>query len=97
MRGVCAKTGLNDRYFYEDFKTRDELLVAAWDGVRNEMLGEVSATLAERIGQPPMETIRVTIAAVVDRMGAKAFRHVTGFWPGEQRPEPAGRLEPPRS
>ncbi len=68
MRGVCARTGLNDRYFYEDFKTRDELLVAAWDGVRNEMLGEVSTTLAERIGQPPMETIRVTIASVVDRI-----------------------------
>ncbi len=50
MRGVCAKTGLNDRYFYEDFKTRDELLVAAWDGVRNEMLGEVSATLADASG-----------------------------------------------
>jgi AcrR family transcriptional regulator len=68
MRGVCARTGLNDRYFYEYFKTRDELLVAAWDGVRNEMLGEVSTTLAERIGQPPMETIRVTIASVVDRI-----------------------------
>ncbi len=68
MRGVCSKTGLNDRYFYADFKTRDELLVAAWDGVRNEMLGEVSAILAERIGQPPMETIRVTIASVVDRI-----------------------------
>mgnify|MGYP000405556745 CR=1 FL=1 len=43
MRGVCARTGLNDRYFYEGFKTRDELLVAAWDGVRNDMLGEVAA------------------------------------------------------
>ena len=35
MRGVCARTSLNDRYFYEDFKPRDELLVAAWDGVRD--------------------------------------------------------------
>ncbi|ASL07715.1 TetR family transcriptional regulator [Mycobacterium intracellulare subsp. chimaera] len=68
MRGVCSRTSLNDRYFYEDFKTRDELLVAAWDGVRNEMLGEVSATLAERVGQPPLETIRMTISMVVDRI-----------------------------
>ena len=36
-------------------------------------------------------TFAVT-AALVDRAGAKAFRHVTGFWPGERRPEPAGEL-----
>lgn len=33
-------------------------------------------------------TTAVTVAAL-DRAGARAFRHVTGFWPGE--PEPAPR------
>ena len=65
MRGVCARTGLNDRYFYEDFKTRDELLVAAWDGVRNDMLGEVSLFDA-RADRPPIETITAAITIVVD-------------------------------
>lgn len=74
MRGVCAKTALNDRYFYEDFKTRDELLVAAWDGVRNEMLGEVSSTFAERVGQPPIETIRAAISIVVHGIAQDAGR-----------------------
>ena len=71
MRGVCARTGLNDRYFYEDFKTRDELLVAAWDGVRNDMLGEVSALFDERADRPPIETITAAIAIVVDSPSAR--------------------------
>lgn len=29
----------------------------------------------------------MTVAAV-DRAGARAFRHVTGFWPGEAEPQP---------
>ena len=74
MRGVCSRAALNDRYFYEEFKTRDELLVAAWDNVRDEMLGEVSATFAERVGQPPIETIRAAISIVVLRIAQDAGR-----------------------
>lgn len=36
-------------------------------------------------------TLAVT-ATAVDRAGARAFRHVTGFWPGES--EPAPRVKP---
>ena len=32
-------------------------------------------------------TAAMTIAAV-DRAGARTFRHVTGFWPGEAEPAP---------
>ena len=32
-------------------------------------------------------TAAMTIAAV-ERAGARAFRHVTGFWPGESEPTP---------
>ncbi|MCE5292421.1 MAG: TetR/AcrR family transcriptional regulator [Nocardiaceae bacterium] len=74
MRGVCSRAALNDRYFYEEFKTRDELLVAEWDNVRDEMLGEVSATFAERVGQPPIETIRAAISIVVLRIAQDAGR-----------------------
>jgi hypothetical protein len=34
-------------------------------------------------------TFKVTRAAV-DRAGAKSFHHVTGAWPGDKDPEPAG-------
>ncbi|MCT7365082.1 TetR family transcriptional regulator [Mycolicibacterium llatzerense] len=70
MRGVCAATGLNDRYFYEEFKTRDDLLVAAWDGVRSEVLGELSTLFNERIDRPAMETIAAAISIVVDRIAS---------------------------
>lgn len=32
-------------------------------------------------------TAAMTVAAV-DRAGARTFRHVTGFWPGEAEPAP---------
>jgi len=47
------------------------------------------ATWGQVLGSAALEaaTFAVTHAAV-DRVGAKAFRHVTGFWPGEKRPAP---------
>jgi xanthosine utilization system XapX-like protein len=35
-------------------------------------------------------TFSVTRAAV-DRAGAKSFQHMTGAWPGEKEPDPAGK------
>jgi hypothetical protein len=31
-----------------------------------------------------------TVRAYVDRQGARGFRYLTGVWPGEKKPEPAG-------
>lgn len=39
MRGVCARAGLTDRYFYESFTDRDALLGVVWDQMRDETLG----------------------------------------------------------
>ncbi len=36
-------------------------------------------------------TFAVT-AAAIDRAGAKAFRNLTGFWPGSLEPPPAKRI-----
>jgi len=68
MRGVCARTSLNDRYFYEVFEDRDAMLVAVWDSVRTEVLELVADVLAENAEQPPLETLRIVITAVVDRI-----------------------------
>ena len=67
MRGVCARTSLNDRYFYENFADRDDLLCAVWDGVRDDLLGQLLAVLAEDRERPPMDTLRKGIALVVQR------------------------------
>lgn len=38
VRGVCKQAGLVDRYFYEHFANRDELLAAVADELREELL-----------------------------------------------------------
>ncbi len=52
------------------------------------------ATWGQVLGSAALRatTFAVTTAAV-DRLGAKAFRYVTGFWPGDKQPPPAKRLE----
>ena len=40
MRGVCARTSLNDRYFYEHFSDRDDLLCTVWDGARDDLIAD---------------------------------------------------------
>ncbi|WP_370246754.1 TetR/AcrR family transcriptional regulator [Nocardioides sp.] len=41
MRGVCSRAGLTDRYFYESFRDRDDLLGTLFDQVRDETLASL--------------------------------------------------------
>ncbi|GAA0935483.1 TetR/AcrR family transcriptional regulator [Actinocorallia libanotica] len=50
VRGVCARAGLTDRYFYESFTDRDALLLAVFDRVRDELTGGLPA--APFTGEP---------------------------------------------
>lgn len=74
MRGVCSRTSLNDRYFYEDFKDRDALLVAAWENARDEVFGEVSGVFVSNLHQPMLVTLRAAISAVVERTASDTGR-----------------------
>lgn len=65
MRGVCAKAGLIDRYFYESFADRDALLVAIWDRVRDDLTAALAAAIGANPGDPPLVVLRQGIAAVV--------------------------------
>lgn len=65
MRGVCTQAGLNDRYFYEHFADRDELLAAVWDEVCFEVFGELTAVVVENVGRPPLEILHLAIARAV--------------------------------
>ena len=40
--------------------------------------------------------IAAVAAAGSARIAAKGFRHITGFWPGEEHPPPAKRFESKR-
>ena len=68
MRGVCARTSLNDRYFDENFSDRDDLLVTVWDGMRDELLAQLVGVLSEDRKRPPMETLAKGIELVVQRI-----------------------------
>lgn len=70
MRGVCSRTSLNDRYFYEDFDDREDLLTAVWDGMRNELIERISGMVAEDPARPPLETLHKVISLVVERISA---------------------------
>ncbi|MGV9413377.1 TetR/AcrR family transcriptional regulator [Nocardia sp. NPDC003693] len=65
MRGVCTRAGLNDRYFYEHFTDRDELLATVWDEVCSEVFGELSAVVAENLGRAPLDILDLAIARAV--------------------------------
>lgn len=65
MRGVCAQARLTDRYFYESFANRDELLVAAWDEIRDETLGMLGRTVLDHADRPPLEQLRAALRAIV--------------------------------
>jgi AcrR family transcriptional regulator len=59
VTAVCERARLTPRYFYESFADRDELLLAIFDGVMDEVTREVMAV-------PPAGlegTLRATIAA----------------------------------
>lgn len=68
MRGVCARANLTDRYFYENFTNRDELLATAWDQVRDETLRAVLDTIAEHAESPPMDQLRAGLTVIVHRV-----------------------------
>jgi AcrR family transcriptional regulator len=68
MRGVCARTSLNDRYFYENFSDRDDLLSAVWDGVRDDLIAQLFGVLTEDRDRPPMDTLAKGIELVVRRI-----------------------------
>ncbi len=74
MRGVCAQAALTDRYFYESFRDRDDLLVAVWDQMRDETLEMITATLATVSDEGPLEQLRTVMNAVVHHIADEPAR-----------------------
>jgi AcrR family transcriptional regulator len=52
MRGVCAKAGLTNRYFYENFADRDALLAAVWDDTLSQVITRVLAAVSAAPAEP---------------------------------------------
>jgi AcrR family transcriptional regulator len=65
MRAVCARARLNDRYFYESFRTVDELLLAAIDDQIAQLTQQMVAAILAAPADPQLRAHAV-IAAGLD-------------------------------
>lgn len=65
MRGVCANAGLTDRYFYESFSDRDELLGTLWDQMRDETLEMLLTAIAKATNESALEQLNAALHAIV--------------------------------
>lgn len=74
MRGVCARAGLTDRYFYENFPDRDALLATVWDQARDETLEMLAAVILPVTGEDPMIQLRSAIDVVVHHIANEPAR-----------------------
>jgi AcrR family transcriptional regulator len=64
VRAVCQAARLNPRYFYESFEDLDELLVAVYDRMVDELSEKVVAAAAAA-GDDPKAQMRATLDSVV--------------------------------
>ncbi len=64
VRSVCRQAGLTDRYFYESFANRDELLVAVFEQVSSEVFETVSRVVRDVDGTR-REKARAGVMAMV--------------------------------
>lgn len=68
MRGVCARAGLVDRYFYESFAGRDALLVAVWEQERDRLVELVQSAVAAVPGDDPIVQLQAAVTAAVGHL-----------------------------
>jgi AcrR family transcriptional regulator len=65
MTAICAEARLTERYFYESFRNRDELLLAVLDGVAEQIRLVIVAALESRRGDAEA-AVRAAVEAFVD-------------------------------
>lgn len=73
VRGVCARARLNDRYFYESFADRDELLVEVLDDVAAEGVQSVLRSI-EGLPEDTDVLVRAAVEAAVGFLVADSRR-----------------------
>jgi AcrR family transcriptional regulator len=80
--GVCAKAGVTDRYFYENFDGRDILLDALFDKIAADAAAKIFTTAA--LGSlDPRERLRRAIEATIDEVTAGGFGRIADMQAGE--------------
>jgi AcrR family transcriptional regulator len=65
MTAICASAGLTERYFYENFASLDDALLAALDNVCDQILDLATEVIAKTPGTPEAR-VHAVMAAFVD-------------------------------
>ncbi|WP_067824753.1 TetR/AcrR family transcriptional regulator [Nocardia inohanensis] len=74
VRGVCKSAGLTDRYFYEHFANREELLAAVADEVRDQLLAVLVAAGISSTG-PAEAQLRAALQAFLETVASDHHIH----------------------
>lgn len=65
VAALCARAGLNERYYYESFSSTDEVVLAVFDEVIAGVAAAIVAAVAAAPGEPRAKA-RAAIAAAVE-------------------------------
>ncbi|MEV6275429.1 TetR/AcrR family transcriptional regulator [Nocardia sp. NPDC051832] len=80
LADVCAAAGLSKRQFYEEFQTREDVLVAAYDRIQDEAAAAVIA--AVRTVDPAADAqtaMHTAMSAYLGSIGSDPFRAKVAF------------------
>ncbi|GAB2677942.1 TetR/AcrR family transcriptional regulator [Nocardia goodfellowii] len=80
LADVCAAAALSKRQFYEEFQTREDVLVAAYDRIQDEAAAAVSA--AVRMLDPAADAstaMHTAMSAYLGSIGSDPYRAKVAF------------------
>ncbi|MGV9674712.1 TetR/AcrR family transcriptional regulator [Nocardia sp. NPDC003482] len=80
LADVCAAAGLSKRQFYEEFSTREDVLIAAYDRIQDEAAAAVTRAMGE-VGADadPRTAITVMFGAYLESIAAEPHRAKLAF------------------
>lgn len=80
LADVCAGAGLSKRQFYEEFSTREDVLVAAYDRIQDEAAAAVSDALTAAAAEgDPRAALTVVLTAYLESIDADPYRAKVAF------------------
>ncbi|MBB5915124.1 AcrR family transcriptional regulator [Nocardia transvalensis] len=80
LADVCTAAGLSKRQFYEEFETREDVLVAAYDRVQDEAAAAVTRTLgALPPGGDPQAALTAVLSAYLNSIESDPYRAKLAF------------------
>ncbi|MFD6390606.1 TetR/AcrR family transcriptional regulator [Nocardia sp. NPDC055029] len=69
---VCAAAGLSKRQFYEEFETREDVLIAAYDRIQDDAAAAVATAVIDH--SDPEAALRAGLAAYLESLGSDPYR-----------------------